>query len=127
MVVRIDIDPSFRLNSQGGIFTKTGDDAILQQIKDIIFTQRGELLFDPDTGCNIGDFLHGSVNKLNAMNIKDIIFNNLRNRIEDIIITSDDIIVDVDRDAEEYLVIIKYTENQLDEEIEINFSIKIIR
>lgn len=122
-----DIDPSFRLNSNGAIFTKTGDDAIVQQIKDIIFTQKGEQLFDPDTGTNIGDFLNGSVSMLNAMDIKDIIYNNIRNRIEDLIINENDIIVKIDKDAVAYDVTIRYTTNELEEEEDLKFTINAIR
>jgi len=127
MATKIDLDPSMRLNSNKGIFIKTGDDAVVQQIRDIIFTQKGEKLFQPDTGCNIGDFLHGSVNRLNAMSIKDIIYDNINNQVEDIIITESDIIVNTDRDAGAYNITIKYRENELQEETELNFSISVFR
>lgn len=124
-----DIDPGFRrlVSLKNGITIKEGIDAISQYIQNIILTQRGEKLFDPDYGTDIADYTEESTNNLNALEIKDIIYNSLSNDLENLIITPQDIEVISNNDEEKYDITISYKQSSISEKESISFDIKITR
>ena len=129
MAIFKDIDPSFRrlVSLKNGISIKEGIDAISQHIQNILLTQRGEKLFNPEFGTDIADYTEESTNILNAMEIKDIIYNSLSNELENIIITDKDIEVVSNENEEKYDITISYKQSEISEKESISFDIKITR
>ena len=71
MAIYKDIDFALTKNDSTGIDFKENINAISQSIKNIIFTIRGEHVWDPLFGSGIKNLIFEKVNMINAMRLKD--------------------------------------------------------
>jgi len=126
-MVLYDIDSTLRKLSNGLIAHKGGETAIAQIIKDVLLTQRGESLFDPDNYTTLSDYLEESVNNINSASIRNLIFFALNDRLDELLISEDDITVTPNYDDQVYEIEINYREQDLQQTKAINFDIKIKR
>jgi phage baseplate assembly protein W len=124
MTIFYDIDGSYRKNSSGGVTPKSGQQAIIQYIEDILMTEPGEALFNAEFKSTILDYIEGAANTIGAIMLRSEIFDLLSNHLVGIIIEEDDIEVDVDKINGIYEIYISYRENDLKEREQVVFNIE---
>jgi len=122
-----DIDASFRKLSNGSIGEKEGKSAIIQSIQNIILTEEGESLFKDEYCTNISDYLQGTVNIFDSLSLKNEIFKALDNRLEDIIIEENDIIIKPNYDDNVYEISISFRKSSVENEEIVEFIINLNR
>jgi len=122
-------DPNLRKISNNSIAEKTGVDAFILMLQDVIETEIAECPEDINRGTNIStDYLNGSVNMLNSMILENIVYLAIKNNIPEIEISEDQIEIVADYDNEEYLFYISVSsENQTEEDQVLSFSLNIKR
>ena len=121
-----DFDISMTRLSDGSIGIKSDRLAIVQAIKYVLLTRRGEKLFDPDYGGGIGDYTDGSINILDALAIKDEIYYAIRNELSELIIVNkNDIKVEANEEKIRYDITIYYRKNEISEKELVSFSLSV--
>ena len=102
-----DISMSFKYNPlSGDLIGLKNENAIARSVRNIILTNPGEKIFDPNFGSNVSNILFETVDDITAVSIQDEIENSLKNyepRVEII-----DVIVDPDYDNNQFDVTISY-------------------
>ena len=98
---------SFKYNPlSGDLIGLKNENAIARSVRNIILTNPGEKIFDPNFGSNVSNILFETVDDITAVSIQDEIENSLKNyepRVEII-----DVIVDPDYDNNQFDVTISY-------------------
>jgi phage baseplate assembly protein W len=123
-----DFDISMRKLVNGSISVKEGRAALAQLMQFILFTRKGEKLFDPNFGSDLGDYTEGSIDRIKALELKDEIFYALESQLRQVIILSkSDIKVDIDEIQGKYLVSIGFKWVEFKEADTINFTIQTSR
>jgi phage baseplate assembly protein W len=124
-MVLLDFDLSMKKLFSGAIGVKEDREAIVQSIKMVLLTRKGEKLFDPDYGAGIGDYTEGSISNLDALTISSDIFYALQNELRHIIVVEkNDIIVVANKDKKLYEISIDYKRNDIAEKENVSFSIR---
>lgn len=120
-----DIDPNLRLKSslKNGTEIKSGYDAFVLSLTDIIETSISENPEDPNRGTYIQEYLKENVNSFNAFVIEDIVKRVVRNYLNDYDVDVDAINVYVDRINNEYVVVVPVKES---DESDNNRNLKIV-
>ena len=102
-----DISMSFKYNPlSGDLIGLKNENAIARSVRNIILTNPGEKIFDPNFGSNVSNILFETVDDITAVSIQDEIENSLKNyepRVEII-----NVLVDPDYDNNQFDVTISY-------------------
>jgi len=120
-----DIDPNLRLKAslKNGVEVKSGYDAFVLSLTDIIETSISENPEDPNRGTYIQEYLKENVNVFNAFVIEDIIKRVVRNYLNDYDVDVDKIVVFPDLINNEYVVSVPVRES---DESDANRNLKIV-
>tara|TARA_B100000287_G_scaffold421034_1_gene461195 strand:- start:66 stop:467 length:402 start_codon:yes stop_codon:yes gene_type:complete len=102
-----DISMSFKYNPlSGDLIGLKNENAIARSVRNIILTNPGEKIFDPNFGSNVNNILFETVDDITAVSIQDEIENSLKNyepRVEIL-----NVLVDPDYDNNQFDVTISY-------------------
>ena len=102
-----DISMSFKYNPlSGDLIGLKNENAIARSVRNIILTNPGEKIFDPNFGSNVSNILFETVDDITAVSIQDEIENSLKNyepRVEIL-----NVLVDPDYDNNQFDVTISY-------------------
>ena len=102
-----DISMSFKYNPlSGDLIGLKNENAIARSVRNIILTNPGEKIFDPNFGSNVSNILFETVDDITAVSIQDEIENSLKNyepRVEII-----NVLVDPDYDNNQFDVTISF-------------------
>lgn len=119
-------DPNLRLvkSLNNGISEKTGIEAFIILLEDIIETIPGECPEDINKGTTISsDYLNGSINSLNAIIIRKKIFFALEENAKDLGILDSDVNIRIEGD--EYIVSIMIQPDVSYDKRELKFSLSV--
>lgn len=106
--VYVDIDQSFEPHPNSGDVTRKIDlNAVKQSVRNILLTNKGEKLFDPNFGCNLRGYLFENYTLGLAATIRAAIRYNLSNYEPRI--SLDNIEVSDDSDNNALMVTVEYT------------------
>lgn len=126
-----DIDPNFRRKTSlnNGIEIKSGYDAVVLAIEDVLETISGEISDEPTKGTNLTtDYLVENVNNLDSLIIKDIVSDALIDNLPEINFKESDIRILPNFKTNEYEISINITEGKEQEELKnLTFSLKVAR
>lgn len=111
-----DIDLNLKKLSTGAVATKQGAEAVSQIIENLLLTRKGEKPFNSTYGTNIPDYLEEPVSVLNALSIRDEIYNVISNFFKWIVIDKNDIIITINNRYNFYKVDISYSENTTEQQ-----------
>ena len=102
-----DISMSFKYNPlSGDLIGLKNENAIARSVRNIILTNPGEKIFDPNFGSNVSNILFETVDDITSVSIQDEIEKSLKNYEprEEII----NVLVDPDYDNNQFDVTISY-------------------
>lgn len=109
-----DIDFKFIKDNITGVLIKSEKSAIEQSLKNIIYTKRGSIPWNPRFGSNIPDFLFEKISSLTAMRIQNDLQFSIENWEPRVTLNSIDVIPK--EDYNQYEINIIYTINTLNEQ-----------
>jgi len=124
-----DIDPNLRRKAslKNGVAVRTGYDAFVLALEDLIETRPLENPDDPERGTYIQEYLKDSVNMFNSLIIEDQVKSVVENYLDDYDVDVASIEVRIDYSNNEYVVVIPVRESDISEDnrdLEIVLEIK---
>ena len=118
-----DFDIKLSLTDNNDIKKNTEQEAIKNSVRNILFTQKGERLFQPEFGSNIKKYIYEQVTLITAQEIRLLIENQLKRYEPRVIRLEVEVYPDAERNL--FLINIFYRDRITEERKELSFNLEV--
>jgi phage baseplate assembly protein W len=118
-----DFDIKLSLTDNNDIKKNTEQEAIKNSVRNILFTQKGERLFQPEFGSNIKKYIYEQVTLITAQEIRLLIENQLKRYEPRVIRLEVEVYPDAERNL--FLINIFYRDRITEERRELSFNLEV--